>query len=242
MIITKLGDITQIITGPFGSQLHMSDYVQEGYPVIMPQNIINRRVCEDGIARVNEYNFKRLTRYRVQKNDIIYARRGKVEEHAFIDTTNDMLCGTGCFRVRVLSKKVYPLYLSLYLSRTATKQWLISHAVGSNMPNLNTDILSVVPVELPEYEEQVRIADCLQKIDNKILLNNAINDNLQQVIKSCFDFMFATRKPNGIISDILQEHPKSTIQVNDSTGVLGDYPFFTSGEAVSYTHLTLPTN
>ena len=45
--------------------------------------------------------------------------------------------------------------------------------------------------------------------------------------------MFATRKPNGIISDILQEHPKSTIQVNDSTGVLGDYPFFTSGEAIN---------
>ena len=60
-----------------------------------------------------------------------------------------------------------------------------------------------------------------------------INDNLQQVIKSCFDFMFATRKPNGIISDILQEHPKSTIQVNDSTGILGDYPFFTSGEAIN---------
>lgn len=60
-----------------------------------------------------------------------------------------------------------------------------------------------------------------------------INDNLQQVIKSCFDFMFATRKPNGIIGDILQEHPKSTIQVNDSIGVFGDYPFFTSGEAIN---------
>lgn len=45
--------------------------------------------------------------------------------------------------------------------------------------------------------------------------------------------MFATRKPNGIISDILQEHPKSTIQVNDSTGILVDYPFFTSGEAIN---------
>ncbi len=229
----KLGDISQIITGPFGSQLHMSDYVSDGYPVIMPQNISNRRVNEIGIARIDDSNFNRLIRYSVQPNDIIYARRGKVDEHAFIDVSKKMICGTGCFRVRVVSREVYPLFLSLYLNRSETRQWLISHAVGSNMPNLNTDILSNVPLELPEYSEQVRIAQCLQSIDDKINCNNAINDNLQQVIKSCFDFMFATRKPNGIISDILQEHPKSTIQVNDSTGILGDYPFFTSGEAIN---------
>ena len=45
--------------------------------------------------------------------------------------------------------------------------------------------------------------------------------------------MFATKNPNGIINDILCEHPKSTIQVNDSVGVSGDYPFFTSGETVN---------
>lgn len=44
--------------------------------------------------------------------------------------------------------------------------------------------------------------------------------------------MFATKKPNGIISDILCEHAKSTIQVSDSADVSGDYPFFTSGETV----------
>lgn len=45
--------------------------------------------------------------------------------------------------------------------------------------------------------------------------------------------MFATKKPNGILRDILCENAKSTIQVNDSAGVLGDYPFFTSGEAIN---------
>ena len=174
----KLGDISQIITGPFGSQLHMSDYVSDGYPVIMPQNISNRRVNEIGIARIDDSNFNRLIRYSVQPNDIIYARRGKVDEHAFIDVSKKMICGTGCFRVRVVSREVYPLFLSLYLNRSETRQWLISHAVGSNMPNLNTDILSNVPLELPEYSEQVRIAQCLQSIDDKIRINNAINDNL----------------------------------------------------------------
>lgn len=45
------GDIQ---TGPFGSQLHASDYVMAGIPSIMPQNIGDNRISEDGIARISE--------------------------------------------------------------------------------------------------------------------------------------------------------------------------------------------
>lgn len=104
---------------------------------------------------------------------------------------------------------------------------------GSQTKFLTMGMLEDFVLNNYPFERQKAIIASLKKIDEKIELNTKINDNLQQVIKSCFDFMFATRKPNGIISDILQEHPKSTIQVNDSTGILGDYPFFTSGEAIN---------
>lgn len=174
----SLGEIASIITGPFGFQLHMDDYVDDGIPVIMPQNIGNRLVDETGIARINENDFSRLIRYATKKNDIVYARRGNVEKHAFISTDNDALCGTGCLRVRVINKDVYPKFLSFYLNRPETKRWISSHAVGTNMPNLNTGILSSVPIELPEYAEQVKIAKLLQGVDDKIYNNNQINDNL----------------------------------------------------------------
>lgn len=70
----------------------------------------------------------------------------------------------------------------------------------------------------------------LAHADNIIV---ALNDNLAQVVKCCFDYMFASKEPNGIVKDILREHAKSTIQVSDSEGVFGDYPFFTSGESVN---------
>lgn len=41
---TTLGKISEIITGPFGSQLHQSDYVEQGIPVVMPQAIDSRKV------------------------------------------------------------------------------------------------------------------------------------------------------------------------------------------------------
>ena len=42
-----LGDIAEIITGPFGSMLHKSDYVEEGFPLVMPQDIGDRIINFD---------------------------------------------------------------------------------------------------------------------------------------------------------------------------------------------------
>ena len=190
MRTTTLGKISDIITGPFGSQLHMEDYVEVGIPVIMPQNIGDRVVDENGIARISEEDFQRLYRYSTKANDIVYARRGDVEKHAFISDDGKAMCGTGCLRVRVSDENVYPLFLSFYLNRPETRRWLTVHAVGSNMPNLNTGILSDVPLVLPDYKLQIDIADTLQRIDNKISCNNRINDNLQQMAKTIYDYWF----------------------------------------------------
>ena len=155
MINTTLGEIANIITGPFGSQLHMSDYVDKGIAVIMPQNIGDRIVLEDKIARISESDYQRLERYQTQNEDIVYSRRGDVEKHAFISGDKPYLCGTGCLRVRANKEKVYPRYLSLFLSRPETKRWLSQHAIGSNMMNLNTSILGNVPVFLPSMDIQI---------------------------------------------------------------------------------------
>ena len=38
----SLGDVADIQTGPFGSQLHASDYIPVGVPSIMPTNLGSR--------------------------------------------------------------------------------------------------------------------------------------------------------------------------------------------------------
>src|SRR6266511_5967249 len=75
------GDIQ---TGPFGSQLHASDYVADGIPSIMPQNIGDNRIIESGIARITPADAQRLRRYLVRRGDIVYSRRGDVERRALV--------------------------------------------------------------------------------------------------------------------------------------------------------------
>src|SRR2546422_6482046 len=75
------GDIQ---TGPFGSQLHASDYVPSGIPSVMPQNIGDNVIVEDGIARISPNDAARLSRYLLREGDIVYSRRGDVERRALV--------------------------------------------------------------------------------------------------------------------------------------------------------------
>lgn len=150
-----LGDIAAIQTGPFGSQLHASDYVENGIPVIMPTNIGNNLNIEvDAIAKINEDDLYRLSRYQVFEDDIVYSRRGDVERCAFITKSqNNWLCGTGCLRVRFKKGDIVPKFFAYQLSTDEAKGWISGHAVGSTMPNLNSSILAQVPLIKPDVEE-----------------------------------------------------------------------------------------
>lgn len=230
---TTLGKISEIITGPFGSQLHQSDYVEQGIPVVMPQDIDNRKVNYASINYVSNEDAIRLERYKTIINDILYARRGDVEKHAFIkEKDNGVLCGTGCLRVRITTSEVEPEFISFFLNREETRKWLVTHAVGTNMPNLNTDILSDVPIAYPLLEEQRKIVQVLNSLDEKIALNSAVNDNLSAMAYDIYMHNFFSKKPNAKLKDILTEAEKSAIQVGEAKTSNGEYPFFTSGATI----------
>ena len=172
-----LGDLEQdsggtIQTGPFGSQLHMSDYSDAGTPVVMPTNIRDLRISTNGIARVSQEHVERLARHRLRAGDIVYSRRGDVEKCALITHEQaGWLCGTGCLLVRVGGPRVDERCLAYLLSLPDTRTWISQHAVGATMLNLNTELLREVPVTLPPIEEQRGIAATLGALDDKIESN-----------------------------------------------------------------------
>ncbi|MGP3952838.1 restriction endonuclease subunit S [Streptomyces sp. 7N604] len=167
---TTLGELCaegggSIQTGPFGSQLHASDYVESGIPSVMPQNIGDNVILEDSIARVSDADIRRLSKYQLAEGDIVYSRRGDVKRRALVRShESGWLCGTGCLRVRP-RKAVEPLFLSHYLGEPEVQDWIHQHAVGATMPNLNTAILGAVPVVVPPAEIRAHINQELAILD-----------------------------------------------------------------------------
>lgn len=181
----------KIQTGPFGSQLHASDYVDSGIPCIMPANMKNNRVSLFGIALIAEKDAKRLSHHLVQEGDIVYSRRGDVTQKALIGKAEvGYFCGTGCLLVRP-GGAIDPEFLTYHLSTSTNQDWIVKQAVGATMPNLNTAILSAVPLNLPpQKENQKKIAAVLSTLDAKIDCNNRINAELEAMAKTLYDYWF----------------------------------------------------
>ena len=187
------GDIQ---TGPFGSQLHASDYVAVGVPSIMPRNISHDRVDMGGIARITPSDAERLSRYLVKPGDIVYSRRGDVERRALItERESGWLCGTGCLRVRLGEGIVDPAYASYFLSHPASREWVVRHAVGATMPNLNSSILGALPFLLPPSIEQRAIAGVLGALDDKIEQNRRTARALERLARAIFRAWFVDFEP-----------------------------------------------
>ena len=61
---------------------------------------------------------------------------------------------------------------------------------------------------------------------------SVLNDNLSAMAYDTYMHSFYGKKPNGKLDDILIENEKSKVQVGEAKDSDGDYPFFTSGEAI----------
>jgi len=168
-----LKDIADDIqTGPFGSQLHQSDYSDYGIPVIMPKDLLNGHISTNTIALVEPCHAERLNRHLVKTDDIVFARRGDVGRCAFVtEKESGWICGTGCIRVRINSNLTNPKFVFYQLQKEETIGWIEKHAVGATMLNLNTSIIGDVPVELPDLSTQNKIVEIISNYD-KLIENN----------------------------------------------------------------------
>lgn len=119
----------EVKTGPFGSQLHQSDYQGTGTPVIMPADIVNGKIEQSRIARVSQNHVDRLHKHKLSKGDIIYGRRSDIGRQAIVCNENvGWLCGTGCLRISLGNTSVIPEFLHLYLKMPEIIGWINKQA------------------------------------------------------------------------------------------------------------------
>jgi len=78
LCINRIG----IQTGPFGSQLHNSDYVSTGTPILTVEHLGENRILHDNIPRVTDEDRDRLSQYLIKKEILFSAVSDQsTEEH-----------------------------------------------------------------------------------------------------------------------------------------------------------------
>jgi Restriction endonuclease S subunits len=174
----KLGDIaTCIQPGPFGSQLHNSDYSESGTPIIMPKDMIDGKISHSNLIFVGEEHTKRLCRHQVHAGNLMVARKGDVRKCVFITENEEgWMTGSDCLKVALNEGTCYPRFIYYQLRSPFIGRWLEKISIGATMPSINTGLLSSIELVLPTLKEQKQIADILSAYD-------ALIENNQKQIK-----------------------------------------------------------
>ena len=217
-----LSALADIQTGPFGSQLHKEDYVQTGTPIVTVEHLGQKRFTEQNLPCVSEIDKERLSKYILREGDVVFSRVGSVDRCSYVSREyNGWMFSGRCLRVRPCIE-IDSQYLYYYFTLESTKQFVRGIATGATMPSINTKFMGEVPIAYPPIDEQRKIATVLSALDNKIELNDKINNNLAEQSQAIFaEFMCKypyVLSPLGDMAEIIDcLHSKKPKSVNDTT-------------------------
>lgn len=205
--MVKNNDVT-IKTGPFGTQLKASEYIDSGTPVLNVRNLGYATINTDKLEQVSDETLERLAAHKLLTGDIVFGRKGAVERHAYIsEAENGWMQGSDCIRLRVVSDRINPRYLSYYFLTAKHKAFMVSMCShGTTMASLNQKIIEKIVVPLPSRDVQDRVVSILLSLDKKVWENQKINENLEQQAQAFFQELFVDNADPewaiGTISDL----------------------------------------
>lgn len=162
-------------TGPFGSQLHAEDYIDDGIPLVNPAHMTNGKIVPDSGVSVDIETWQRLKRHQLFEGDLIFARRGELGRCAIVTKEQEgWLCGTGSLKAK-LNDRLVPEYSYLLISSEGVISELSLESKGSTMDNLNTETLGRIRIPVPPVEEQRQVLAYVNEIATKfsILIEKA---------------------------------------------------------------------
>lgn len=162
---------------------------KEKYPVIDNVFIKNNYYINDKIVNryINQETYDSFLRGYVEKNMPIMTLVGSgIGNVGLIKNENVAIVqNTIGFKTKENLDSKYLYYWFL------TKQnELQSFNRGSGQPSIKKTDVENMEIDLPDIAIQKKIVNVLEKLDDKIYLNNQINDNLLNIIDTYFDEIF----------------------------------------------------
>ena len=224
-------EICEVYDGPHATPKKTVDGpVYLGIDAITDDGKINAKE----FAHLSEEDYIKWTkRVTPQYGDIVFSYEATLGRYALIPKDFYGCLGRRLAIIRNVSKDIDTLWLYYYFLSPEWKQFIQSKIIkGSTVNRISVEDFPTYTVPNISIKVQRKIANILSKIDEKIALNNNINDNLAAMAYDIYMHTFFSKKPNAKLKDILTEAEKSSVQVGEAKISNGKYPFFTSGSTI----------
>ena len=172
----------------------------DGHPIIKIKNI------QDGKVTIKESQFipkhltgKKLEKFKLENGDILIAMTGQGSVgrvgKLYISTTETPYLNQRVGKFLVDEENLNKEYLYYVLSCKAYENYLFAAGSGSGQPNLSPALIKAVEIPYPPYKSQCYIGKILSDLDEKIHLNNQINQTLESIAQTIFKSWFIDFEP-----------------------------------------------
>ena len=174
--------ISEISMGPFGSNIKVECFVDDGIPVLNGSNLEGFSLKEESFRYVTEQKADSLGKANAHRGDVVITHRGTLGQIVFIPQNSKFdryVISQSQFRVKC-NEKVLPEYLVYYFHTKLGQHKLLSNASQVGVPALAraSTTFQMIDIDIPSVDIQKKIVDVLEAIREKIELNNKINNNL----------------------------------------------------------------
>lgn len=182
-----------ICDGPFGTQLHVSDYVEkdeESIPVFRVQNIGLNEFYEDNLVYISIKKHKEIIRSRVKKDDIIIAKTGATFGKACIfpsDKFEEANITASCCKISIDTTKANPYFIAELINSPVIYTQLERYSEKSAQPGFNMiELREVLFPDIP-LDKQNKI---VKEIINHKKKVSSLKMEIESVSNSIKDLMF----------------------------------------------------
>ena len=131
-------------------------------------------------------------KYLVKENDILFARTGASVGKSYLYNNNDGELYFAGFLIRARIKSEYNGTFIYYQTKSKKyDRWVKLTSMRSGQPGINSQEYSSYPIALTSKDEQDKIADFLQLLDNRISVQNKIIEDLKILKKELCNKIFS---------------------------------------------------
>lgn len=183
---------SDIVDGPFGSNLKTIDYVDSGVRVIQINNIGESQFRNGNKRYITEEKFNSLIKHSVIPGDIVVAKMGEPIGRACIvpNWLEKAVIVADCMKIHPDLNVINAKYLEFLLNTEEVKVQFKKYSQGSTRVRLNLTMLRQIEVLYPPIELQNQFADFVKQVDKlKFEMEKSLKeleDNFNSLLQKAF--------------------------------------------------------
>jgi restriction system-associated AAA family ATPase len=177
--------------GPFGSALKKQDYVPDGIPVWVMDNIQIDRFNPNGALFITKEKYNSLKSYSVSTGDIIISRAGTVGKMCVVDSdVKESIISTNLIRLSLDKNRLLPIHFVSLMSYFKDRMARLKTGSDGGFTHMNTGVLNNLPIPVPPLELQTRFAGIVAQVERLKAQQRESLTQLEQLYQSLLQRAF----------------------------------------------------